>query len=430
MTANARPAKKYVRRSTGRSSRKRLLYRVDHVEDGEIHRDDHAADDHAEEYNHDRLEQREQARDGGVDLFVVEVRDLRQHFVETTGGLADGDHRDHHGREHGGLGQRGGDRVTARDRSARRHDRVLNDAVAGGFGRDFQAVENADTGADQRAKRTREARHRRFPEHVAEHREGEHELVDLQLAVRRRVVLFDREASADEASGDDQAAHAGKERGEADHDTGRQRQGETDLAEHALEDRDDEDEQDRDGDKGDRHDDAWVDHRALHLADQVVVLLHEDREAHQDRVENTARLAGRHHVHVQIAEGLRVFPQGVGDRVTGLDVEHDGPRDGLERWVLTLLRENVERLDQRQTGVDHRRELAGEDDDVAHLDPAAARLLLRLGRVVDLDDGEPLALQLGDHILARRGVDGRRLQLAVDRSRRVGERRHSLRSWD
>ena len=50
-----------------------------------------------------------------------------------------------------------------------------------------------------------------------------------------------------------------------------------------------------------RHDDARVDHRALHLADEGVVLFHERREAHQDGVENTARLTGGDHVHVQIA---------------------------------------------------------------------------------------------------------------------------------
>ena len=52
---------------------------------------------------------------------------------------------------------------------------------------------------------------------------------------------------------------------------------------------------------GHAHDHARVDHRALHLADEGVVLLQERREAQQDGVENTARLAGGDHVHVQVA---------------------------------------------------------------------------------------------------------------------------------
>ena len=50
-------------------------------------------------------------------------------------------------------------------------------------------------------------------------------------------------------------------------------------------------------------------------------------------------------------------------------------RHVLERLVLALGREDVERLHERQTGVDHGRELPREDDDVARLDLAFATLL-------------------------------------------------------
>src|SRR4051794_37095239 len=57
-----------------------LLHRVDHVEDRQIHRDHHTADDHAQEHDHDRLHQAQKPAHCRVDLSVVEVRDLRQHF--------------------------------------------------------------------------------------------------------------------------------------------------------------------------------------------------------------------------------------------------------------------------------------------------------------------------------------------------------------
>ena len=56
-----------------------------------------------------------------------------------------------------------------------------------------------------------------------------------------------------------------------------------------------------------RHDDARVDHRALHLAHQRVVLLEEDGQAEQDGVQDAAGLARGHHVHVQARERLRML---------------------------------------------------------------------------------------------------------------------------
>src|SRR6266550_7633968 len=48
----------------------------DEIEDRHIHRDYDAANDAAEQRDHDRLEQRQQTRDRRVDLLFVEVRDL------------------------------------------------------------------------------------------------------------------------------------------------------------------------------------------------------------------------------------------------------------------------------------------------------------------------------------------------------------------
>ena len=67
---------------------------------------DHRADpDHQ-----DRLDDRRERLDGGVDLVLVEVRDLAEHLVELAGLLADPDHVADHRREHGVLGQRLTDR--------------------------------------------------------------------------------------------------------------------------------------------------------------------------------------------------------------------------------------------------------------------------------------------------------------------------------
>jgi hypothetical protein len=59
-------------------------------------------------------------------------------------------------------------------------------------------------------------------------------------------------------------------------------------------------EQDEDGPHRHRQDHAGVDHGTLDLPGQGVVLLQEGSQAQQDRVQDTAGLTGRHHVHVEV----------------------------------------------------------------------------------------------------------------------------------
>ena len=96
--------------------------------------------------------------------------------------------------------------------------------------------------------------------------------------------------------------------------------------------------------------------------------------------------------------------EGVGERVAALDVVHHGPRDALQRLVLGLRGQDVQRLDQRQAGVDHRRELAGEDDDVARLHARTAQAQLDLlGRLANIDEDQAILAQVcADLVLARR----------------------------
>ena len=68
-------------------------------------------------------------------------------------------------------------------------------------------------------------------------------------------------------------------------------------------------------DDGDR-----VDQRRADLRAQLDGLLDVDREALEDRVEDTARLAGGDHVDVEVVERLRVAAHRVGERRARLDV--------------------------------------------------------------------------------------------------------------
>ena len=95
------------------------------------------------------------------------------------------------------------------------------------------------------------------------------------------------------------------------------------------------------------------------------------RQTLENGVENTARLAGSDHVDVEIVERLRVLAHRLGERRPALDVLPNLEDDLLEGLVLLLLTQDVQALHEGQTGIDHHRELPGEDRDVLGFHTAA-----------------------------------------------------------
>ncbi|MEO8563955.1 MAG: hypothetical protein ABI601_17885 [bacterium] len=108
---------------------------------------------------------------------------------------------------------------------------------------------------------------------------------------------------------------------------------------------------------------------------------------------------------VLFGECLGMLAEGVDDGVSGLDVQHHGVSDVLERGVLTLLRADVQRCASSILRCSSS-PLARDDHDVAHLALAAGPLLLRNGSFVDFDDDEPLLPELRDVVATRRRNDG------------------------
>ena len=113
---------------------------ADEGEEGEVHGYDDGADGDAEETDHDRLDERQEARDGRVHLLLVEVRYLAEHGVERARLLAYADHlRDHVG-EHVARPQGLDDRLAALHPDANLVDRVLDDRVARRARRDVERL--------------------------------------------------------------------------------------------------------------------------------------------------------------------------------------------------------------------------------------------------------------------------------------------------
>src|SRR3712207_5401125 len=76
-----------------------LLHELEDLEHRQIHGDDDAADDAADDHDHQRLYDRGQRLDGGVYLRLVELSYLGEHSVYVPGLLSDGYHAGDHRRE-------------------------------------------------------------------------------------------------------------------------------------------------------------------------------------------------------------------------------------------------------------------------------------------------------------------------------------------
>ena len=119
--------------------------------------------------------------------------------------------------------------------------------------------------------------------------------------------------------------------------------------------------QENDDAAGDAHNGDRINQGGLHGALQLDVLFDVAGEALENGVENTARFAGFDHVVVESVEDLVVLLHGGGKRGAAFDRGAHATENLLEGFVLLLVGENLQALHQRKTGVNHHRELAGED---------------------------------------------------------------------
>src|SRR2546423_13354085 len=215
------------------------------------------------------------------------------------------------------------------------------------------------------------------------------------VPLRRLVVVAYGYHDGDDAPEDDEAADAGEEVADADDDARRERElfaGAEQAREDVLERWDDEDHDDRDDADGDDDDRRRVDHRRDDVAAQLDDLLDVGREALEDEVEYAARLARLDHVDEELVEDFRVARHRGGERRAFFNVLARLRQDHREVFALLLLREYLEALDERESGVNHHGELAREDCKLLGLD-LLAPAELRHG------DLAPLLLDRGKHDL-------------------------------
>src|ERR1700691_2497367 len=396
--------------STGRRPRRRRLdahaasaARVlvacqfaDQREQRQVHGNDDAADDHAQDDDHDGLHGGQQVFHGRVDFVFVKVGDFLQHGVHRAGLLADADHLGNHARKYAGVLQRINQGASSFDGLAGLGDGALDDRVTGGARGDVQTFQDGHAAGDQSAERPGEAGDGDLSHERTDQRNFQNDRVNRHAALRRAIPGLQGEHATRNEQGDDETVDAADEIAEHDDDARRQRQVHAPTVEELGKNRHDLPQQQDDDAAGNAHDGGRINHGGLHGALELDVLFNVAGEALENGVQNTARLAGFDHVVVQRVEDLLVLLHGSGKSGAAFDRAAHAIENLLEGDVLLLSSENLQALHQGQTGVNHDGELAGEDGQLLRVHAAAEggdiEFLALFG---ELADGDLLPLQGG-----------------------------------
>ena len=109
------------------------------------------------------------------------------------------------------------------------------------------------------------------------------------------------------------------------------------------------------------HDDDRINHRGFDFVFDLGRFLLELGQPRQDHFKHTADLAGLHHVDVEIVEDARMLREAVGKGAAALHrIGQFGDR-AFQNRIALLFAENSEAAQQRQAGIDQRRELPREN---------------------------------------------------------------------
>src|SRR5581483_2884645 len=122
-----------------------------------------------------------------------------------------------------------------------------------------------------------------------------------------------------------------------------------------------------------RDDADRINHGALDLTFELERLFHVGGKTVENRIQNAADFSRRHHVGVKIIKDFWMFAQGGGKRVPAFNVLFNFFDSFSKGRVWRLLPKNLQRLDDRQPGVNHSGQLAGKDDDIFGFDATAKR---------------------------------------------------------
>src|SRR5882724_126815 len=334
---------------------------ADQREQRQVHGNDHAADHHAEKNDHDGFESSQQVLHGSVHFLFVEIGDLLEHGVHGACLFADGNHLRHHTREDFGISQWFRERLAFLERFSYLLQRPLDDRVSSGPRGDVESFQDGYAAGDQRSERSSKPGHGDLSHQDAKDGKFEHDGVNNEAALLRAIPDFQSKEGGPESHEDQKAKNTTDEIAHPDDDFRGQRKINAKSREQRGENRHHFPEQQGDDTAGHGQNADRIYKCRFDDSLQLDVLFDVGRKALQNGVENTPRFARFDHVHVQRVEDLRRGSHRSGKRRASFDLTARADQDLLKEFVLLLTRQYLETLHERQTGVDHDRELARED---------------------------------------------------------------------
>ena len=269
--------------------------------------------------------------------------------------------------------------------------------VADRLCRDVERVDEREAAAEQRGQRPRHLRRRELLRHVAEHRQAEQHVIEPGLLPRLAHPGDDRDHGRNQPADDQQELRA-EELGDGHDHTGAERQLRAERAVEVREGRHDLQDDDRHEDEGQRNQDRRIHERgdrfALDRRDDLRVF----DVAAQRRVQVAAALAGEERRGVDAREQSLMRVERVRQRRARSHLLVHVVQHAAEGRRRDAALQQVERLHERHTGLQQRRQLLVEHQEFARVDPFALRQLQRDARdgVLGLkrQDEQPLLLEL------------------------------------
>ena len=299
-----------------------------------------------------------------LDLLVVEVGDAVEHFAQRAGRLAHLDHPDHHGRKDPPVVHRGRQRAALPDFSRNDVELARHVAVADGSAGDLERVDERDTAPQQRRQRPGQLRRRKPGGYAAGAGQAQQQPIERQRSAgtpppdpgrrprggKQRQQRRPRGAR-DIGSGNDRPRRQGQLRAETVVEIGERR--------HDLQ-------------HDDRHDDQRQrkQHRRIDQGRQRLAAHRREQPgvvdvAPNDRLEAAALLSGRQRGDVDTGQRRPLCRKRGRQRVAAPYALVDIVERRPERRVVDTPPQNVERFDQRQAGLEQRRQLLIEENELA-----------------------------------------------------------------
>ena len=230
-------------------------------------------------------------------------------------------------------------------------------------GHDLQAFQDGNAAGEHGAERSGELGDGHFPDQGSENRDLEQVIIDFGPSRIGPVVTPESQVppDQDDREGPPVIPH---HIAEVDDHLGERGKRSPHVREHLLEDRDYKNQKRSDHQQGHRQDGARVHHGPFHFPFQVHRFFDVFCQPVEDGIQNTARFPRGHEVAEQVVEDRRLLAESVGESGARLDVPFHLDQNFLEIFIILLAGEDFQALNEGKPGVDHRGELAGEDDDL------------------------------------------------------------------